>query len=250
MAPAPEQPVSVVTADVGLTLKLKVRGIAVFNLPDKYRLSEEADADEIEIRNLRSQLACYTNRQPKLSLAFREGGHVLMVERKQFVAKETFIFTEMEKIRAAHPLLVHAADTLPLPTVQQKSLQQFSAQIEQAISSMSDTQQRLYNSSLERYYDEYRSYLEDVYDHTLRANAQIALPLQLSNLEGSAPATYIDIILRSPANTLFIKERTPLPEAPSRHGSQGRSLTCRLIARRLMSRREPEPSRFLGRECL
>lgn len=100
-------------------------------------------------------------------------------------------------------------------TAKWKSLQQLSAQFEQAMNSMLHTQQGLYNSSLERYYDEYRAYLETVYHHALRASAQIALPLHLSNVGGSAPATNIDIILRSPDGMSFIKKRQDRPEAPT-----------------------------------
>lgn len=173
----PERPVVVITADVGLILKLKMRGISVSSLPDKFRLVEEPDADEAELKNLRSQLARYANRMPRLALSFEGGEPVLEVAASNFIPKESFIADKMAAMKAKRPLL--------------------------------------YNSGLERYYAEYENYLEEFYDYGVRNSIQITLPLILSNLEGTAPATGIDVVLKAPEGTTFINTRTNRPTVPT-----------------------------------
>jgi rRNA-processing protein FCF1 len=211
----PERPVVVVTADLGLILKLKMRSISVSSLPEKFRLADEADADEIEMKNLRSQLARYTNRAPKLTLTFTGGEQVLEVAASNFVPKEAFVAEKMAAMRARYPLMTQSGGTLPSLNAPNGLAKDFSVSIGQAISSLSHSQQSLYNNSLERFYVEYENYVEDFYDYAVRNSVQISLPLFLCNLEGTAPATGIDVILKSPDGTSFINARMDRPTAPT-----------------------------------
>jgi len=211
----PERPVVVITADLGLILKLKMRGISVSSLPDKFRLAEEPDADEAELKNLRSQLARYANRMPRLALSFEGGEPVLEVAASNFIPKESFIAAKMAAMKAKHPLMMQSEGTLPSLSGLNGLSKGISVSVGQAISGLSHSQQSLYNSRLERYYAEFENYLEDVYDYSVRNSVQVALPLTLSNLEGSAPATGIDVILKSPEGTIFINARTNRPTAPT-----------------------------------
>ena len=62
--------VLVATADLGLEVKLRSRGIGVLELPDDLRLPTEPDPIELENRNLRRQIARFEARMPKLSVVF------------------------------------------------------------------------------------------------------------------------------------------------------------------------------------
>ena len=211
----PERPVVVITADLGLILKLKMRGISVSSLPDKLRLAEEPDADETELKNLRSQLARYGNRMPRLALSFEGGEPVLEVAATNLIPKESFISDKMAAMKAKRPLMTQREGTLPSSGGLSGLSKGVPVNIEQAISGLSHSQQSLYNSRLERYYAEYENYLEEFYDYGVLNSIQITLPLILSNLEGIAPATGIDVVLKSPEGTTFINTRTNRPTVPT-----------------------------------
>jgi len=82
----------VVTADVSLALRAKLRGYRLQNLTidDTDRLPEEPDRDEVEKRQLQQRVEILTASQPMLTVHFRNGGSVFHLEEREAPAEDLF----------------------------------------------------------------------------------------------------------------------------------------------------------------
>jgi predicted nucleic acid-binding protein len=207
----PEQHILVLTADLGVTFKFKIRGIEVKNLPEEYRLPEELDEHEAENRELRGQLAKIANRLPKVKLSFSTHASFFEIENRPIPKRESIISDWMAKAIAKYPKSKSKApgDKFSIPSTHQALVQ-----LGQTLNGLSDSQQAAHDQRLESFYSEYRAYCQDLFDFHLRARARFKLDLILSNLDGSAPANSIDIFVRCNRSFIFLKERQ-LPDSPS-----------------------------------
>ena len=101
----PELAVSVITADLGLSLKFRSRGITVMKPPESARLPDGPTDEELEVRELRKQLATYANRQPRPILTFADGGSILLIEQQSLIDELDFVTPRMDKVRKKFPYI-------------------------------------------------------------------------------------------------------------------------------------------------
>ena len=193
----PEIEVSVLTADIGLTFKLKMRQITVSNLPDTYKLPEELDEQELEIRDLRQQLTKFRDRMPKLDLLFNTMKPLDFIKLEELPSKDIYITHSMGKIKSHFP---------------KSSTAQF-ASITQKISGVAASNYSHYDKKLDEFYIKYEIYSANLYEFYKRKKAIIKLNLTLSNLNGSASARDIDIFIGCEKAFHFLKKET-LPDKP------------------------------------
>lgn len=201
--------VAVITADIGLTLKLRTRGISVYAPPEIARLAEEPTEEELEIRELRKQLSKYANRRPSPLVTFSDGEQFLKIERRKIIEQPSFIQSKMEVARKKFP----KAGPQDLPNLEGSPL---AVQIGTSIRSMLTSFDKMYNTDIDRYLFEYERYLEELYSYGLRSEAMKRLDLQLSNLDGTAPATKIDIFLTCEGSAVLseVSTKCATPTAP------------------------------------
>jgi hypothetical protein len=184
----PQLAISVVTADIGLTFKFRNRKIAVFAPPESARLPDEPSDEELEIRDLRKQLSTYANRVPKPVLTFANGESVLLIEKPTAISEAEYIAPRMEKARKKFPYIASAE----LPDLGKHPL---ATQLSTTISTLTVSRDRAFNLDVDRYLAEYRDYLKDCYHYARRLAALNKLDLRISNVDGTATATKIDIFL-------------------------------------------------------
>lgn len=216
----PDSKFYVMTADLGLTLKLRSRSLLAIKPSDRYELPEELSEEERENRELRAQLTKLTNRMPKPSLQFKTGEQTLVMQQQILLPKDAFIQNAMEKLRLKHPFMNTAPvdDHFNSLTKSPPMLQ-----IGQAVKDLASNRDRIYNSSLQNYFAEYEAYLEQCYMYGLHRAAICKLELTLSNLEGSTPANNVDVYLKckKPAKLLTESDWPAAPKRPSKPEQPG-----------------------------
>ncbi|WP_082547677.1 PIN domain-containing protein [Massilia sp. Root335] len=224
----------VMTADLGLTLKLRSRGLSAIKPSDTYELPEEVSDEERENKELRAQLAKLTHRMPKPTLQFKSGEQILVVQQQTLLPKDAFIQEAMTKLRSKHPFM----DTAPVDNhFNSLTKSPTMLQIGQTVRSLALNRDRIYNSSLQNYFVEYEGYLEQCYVYGLHRAAICKLDLILSNLDGSMPANNVDIYLKCEKPTKLLTEddwptapKRPIePEQPGVFGTTSSRLNVPLI---------------------
>lgn len=190
----PKTEIFVITADLGLSLKLKTRKIDVKNLDQKYKLPEELSPEEKETRTLRAEVEKFKNRQPKLNLTFDDNKNRIYVGlRKLNIAKNEYIEKNLVGIKTKYPkreLNSQSSNDTERSKIKLTGLNLFPAIHEHAAQSIAT-----YNYRIEAYYSKYESYLIQKYEFYERELALIKLPLKLSNVEGTLAANSIDIFV-------------------------------------------------------
>lgn len=139
--------VFVATADLGLTVKLRARGISVLTLSDDLRLPIEADPLEQENSALKQQLARLHARMPKLSVAFDNGEQHIALKRVRLKADG---IPSLAQVRSEHMFMTRpgqprASGSVPFPL----------ADLENLTSQFGVSGDRIdtYNRDLERFTD-------------------------------------------------------------------------------------------------
>ena len=98
----PESILCVMTADLGLTLKLKTRGLRVVAPLDKHKLSEELSEEEKENRELRLQVSRLNNRLPRPTLLFNTNQVSLVITQNLLPSKDEFLNKKMCAIHSKY----------------------------------------------------------------------------------------------------------------------------------------------------
>lgn len=226
----PESTVYVMTADFGLTLKLRSRNLRVIKPSDQYALPEELSDEEKQNKELRTQLAKLANRMPKLTLNFKSGEQTLTAQRQILAPKEVAIQEAMTKLRSKYPFMETPSGDERLNSLAKSPAM---LQIGQAAKSLALNRDQSYNSSLRNYFAEYEIYLEKLYEYSIHRASICKLELILSNLEGSAPANNVDVYLKSEGSAKLITneewptapDRPTAPEQPGIFGGTNSRLT-------------------------
>ena len=207
--------VLVATADLGLEVKLRSRQIGVLELFDDLRLPAEPDPVELEIKNLRRQIARFEARMPRLSVTFEGGAQHYSLSLGDPNAKPP---TPLDLIRAENPYMygtqavVRSQDSVGATFSEiQRLTQQFGVSAKQADG---------YNEELERYFDQYQHYLDDHAAWRDTHSLHHLVRLVIAN-DGSAPASNIDLDLIFPDGTRPVDDddipSEPMaPKAPRR----------------------------------
>jgi rRNA-processing protein FCF1 len=208
-----EQDCHVFTADIGLTLKLKMLKISVLTPNVEHLLPESISEEEKENKELRAQLAKFMNRHPNISLSFAAGDSIFEMKMPTFPDRGEFILPRMQVIRNKFPELKTDLCDEKLAALANSPQM---LQIGKAIQSFSFGIDRSYNAQLHAFFSEYAGYLEDFYAYGIRWGTMVKIDLRLSNLLGSAAATNIDIYLTcdAPARLMTKEQRPSPPKAP------------------------------------
>jgi hypothetical protein len=167
-----------------------------------YALAEEADSHEIEIRDLRAQLAKHTNRQPKIKLTFPNNELFFLVEKKDLGDEHQFVEENLKKIKNKYSPPSRGED-LAFPSLLIPPALAQITKLGEMFNTMSDSQKIKYKQALDEFYTNYEHFLHESYAYYLRASAHVRLNLTLSNFEGSAPANNIEVFLRCEKTECF-----------------------------------------------
>lgn len=206
-------PVFVATADTGLEVKLRGRGISPLILPEAARLPAEQDPQEKEVLDLRRQLACLQSRAPALSLVFPDKTEHLHF---MLMAPARSEVPSVDDIRYKYPKLPVSGG---LPVDGSSNRYQVTDTI---LRSQNWVPEQIveYNQKLDCFYQEWARYAEAAraWEDGVRRRFQVTL-LLLNR--GSAPASNVDISLLFPAGVTpqtddQVPERPSAPTAPAR----------------------------------
>lgn len=230
----------VATADLGLEVKLRSRGIGVLELSDDLRLPAEPDPLELENKNLKRQIARIEARMPRLSVVFEGGAedHALSLRDPSATS-----VTSLDQIRSDNPCMHRPQDGAAGAFADiQRLTQQFGISAERVDK---------YNEEREQYLRKYQDYLDRhaAWSETLCLHHQVKLVI--AN-DGTAPALNIDLELFFPDGIWPVEEDNLLkepkaPEVPRRpqgimdiHGLRGADYLSRLITPDLHSMINPD----------
>ena len=207
--------VLVATADLGLEIKLRSRGIGVLELPDDLRLPAEPDPLELENRNLRRQIARFEARMPRLSVAFEDGAQHYALSLRDPNANS---LTSLDQLQADNPYM-HGTKTVARSQDKvgaaiadiQRLTQQFGVSAGRADK---------YNEELEHYFNQYQHYLNRHAAWRETLSFHHLVKLVIAN-DGTAPASNIDLDLFFPDGTRPVDEddfskEPKAPQAPRR----------------------------------
>ena len=197
----------VATADLGLEVKLRSRGIGVLELPEDLRLPAESDPIELENRNLRRQIARFEARAPKLSVVFEGGAQHRALCFRDPNANSV---PSLVQIRADNPYM-HGKKAVARP---RDRVGAAFADIQRLTQQLGVSPERAdkYNEELEQYFNQYQRYL----DHHAAWRETLSLhhlvKFVIAN-DGTAPASNIDLDLFFPDGTRPVDE-DDIPKEP------------------------------------
>lgn len=188
----------IVTADVSLALRAKLKGLHLQNLTlsEAERLTVQSDPEEAEKRELQQQVKMLTAAQPKLTLQFDKGGTVLQLEQRP--PRDDLLQDMFEKEKAKFPFAV-MPETVPGAV---------------SLEFLSQQEVNVFNAELTEYFQEYEQWLEQVRQIIDRSHDIVVL---VSNT-GSSPAFGAHVRLRFPDGLNLVEKEEfedLLPEHPS-----------------------------------
>jgi hypothetical protein len=196
----------VATADVGLEIKLRSRGLQPLILSEELRLPDEPDPLEQENRSLRRQLA--ERHTPVLALVTEAPGRHPFTMAPEVTSPSA---PTLEQVRREHP---HIAPAVEPPAAAQGSTGFERLQAEFLASARSMMHPRIvrYNDERETFLRAYEKYLADLKIWEEQHALTIGVELSVSNA-GTAPASDIDVVLLFP-DDLILLTKDDLPKRP------------------------------------
>ncbi|WP_166333059.1 hypothetical protein [Sphingobacterium chungjuense] len=178
-------------------------GVRCKKLPEELVTPNELLTDQKTIKKLKSELESLKNRQPKISVTFKEGGNTF-----EYIAKETtvnkleFVEERYQKKLVDLPFLVYD-DKQDLTELMGMAIDRdlLSETIEKSFgihrfgsTKLSDDQISAYNRDLKRFYNHYHGYLINLYEYQTILSRTVPLCIEIHN-RGTVPATELDIKL-------------------------------------------------------
>lgn len=197
----PAQNIVLITSDLGLQLNLKARriGVDTLTMPEKFKIADELDPNEIKIKKLEQENRELRSRTPVLSLLFENGNQNNLYKLTQPV---TISENEIEdKVAEKKSVLAGIAKEEKNKKI---DLSAGELRIESVINVLSSNlipreEIQRYNSDFELFIPKYKEYLTKILDYDNLIKRIIELKISLTN-NGTAPAEDIDIYLYFPAN--------------------------------------------------
>jgi len=207
--------IRVTTADVGLELKLRSRGLVPLVFPDDLRLPEEQDPLKQELEKARRELAQLKLRQPHLALSFGDDetlGHLKACPRN---LSEYKVQEPLEEVRRKYPPVSVLRPSSANATGSR--LVNDLAQLAALANPLMDPERaEAHNEQLRQFYQRYAAYLESYREWVENDARTFEFVLTLHN-SGNAIATDIDVTLRFPKAiaVMTIDDRPKAPNVPS-----------------------------------
>jgi len=196
-------PVAIATGDRGFALKMRSRPIRPVRLPDQLRLRPAAEADAVEIRRLKRELAELKDRRPRLALTFGDGTTRLLTARP---VRPVDKIAALDEIKARYR-------PQSLPTTRGHDRY---AELLEPTGPANDYGRYLaeqYNGELERFLKSYAEYLS-AYE-TWRESVGLILEFDfLLQNQGRGPTTNIDVHIAFP-ETFGLFDINSRPQRPA-----------------------------------
>ncbi len=213
-------PIALVTSDAGLTLVAKAgkRSIATFGLSDNFKLPDEPDPNEVQIKQLEQQIRELTSKLPKLSLTFQDGAqHGKFVLPAVVELSPEQLAEEIATLKKEHPRL-GVSSTQPVAsqtdsTTWEDAMSRTAKMIILGTIAAEDIAE--YDNAREQFFLDYSNYLQRASDYENLTRRTIRLELLLAN-DGTAPADDVDILLHFPDGFILrtYEEFPPGPNPP------------------------------------
>lgn len=197
----PEKPV-LCTADVGLRMKAKPRGIALYTPPESERLAEDADPKDRQITELRRELQQLSSKLPQLNVRAK-GGESFVASRPVYVPSSPI---SVEELRGLHPALV--------PPKQVSAPQSFVGML-QSLNVPGEAAVARYNEQREDFFARHERHQSAFEAWSNSMQWVFLLELELQNV-GTSPAMDIDVALTVPEGIDIVPWSTVrrMPQAP------------------------------------
>jgi hypothetical protein len=176
-------------------------GITSIQLTDDYRLDDSVDEQTKTIEKLKKEVQLLKDRLPKVGLLFSDEEKFVVIDCTNRIAPgREKIDEELMAVKSEIPYLI------PSHSSPKNNLLGAFYQL---------SQERIdeYNGKLEKYYMDYRVYLDEYYKYLLISNNTIALEFGLFNT-GSKPAEDVDVWLHLPDGFNVVDEPVKAPVKP------------------------------------
>ena len=198
---ADQDPILLVTADLGLKLKAKTHQISVFQLPANLRLPDEVLPEEKKLRDLEIELKRLRDRLPRVRLVFANKEQHLKVQMPSSNRPEIETFSAAE-LRAQHP-------KMQIPKIESSHRP---AQFLAGLDGIPPEDIEKYNEQLDRFYAEYEKYTSGLRLLCALRGRTVSGSILAVN-DGTCPAQNVHVFMHFPDGFELIAEDT-LPKEP------------------------------------
>lgn len=207
--------VILVTADAGLTLKVKAKrqGIPTITMPDNLKLAEELDSNQIHIRELEQKVRALEIKIPQISLVFADGSqhttfvlpHPMELLPEEIVSKQKLLEQQYPKVKQRFKQTSRLPEHLA-------SMAEVVAKLTASMGNLLPEDIEKYNTELDKYYQAYYKYLPKELQYGNLRRRTIKLSIFAAN-DGGAPAEDVDVFLHFP-NGFKLTDEQGFPNAP------------------------------------
>jgi hypothetical protein len=213
---APEQPLVLVTSDLGLALVAKAgrQGISTKMMPDNFRIADEPDPSESKVKRLEQQIREMNARVPVLSLAYENGDQYMPINLPSPVLlSESEIDTKVTEIKNKFPKrsIEGLSKKIDLPN---NPIDKVSFLAGQSLIMNVINQEEIerYNKEVEQFISACESFIVKNNEFENLKRRTIRLDIALVN-QGTTPAEDIDIYMHFPDGFRLLNE-DELPDRP------------------------------------
>jgi hypothetical protein len=195
--------VVLVSIDMGMRLKAASRKLSVVTIPDEWRLSDEPDEREREIRKLEKENATLRAALPKLQLTFAGSPVIELPFRSRRPLAPDVIEQKVATARKKYPFEKFSGfDNLKMGLV---------------LGYVTDEQREKYNHELEEYFETLRLFYQLLPKICARQDQTIELIITVDNV-GTQSADEVDVLLTANAagrwRRKLPRREVPFPKPP------------------------------------
>jgi rRNA-processing protein FCF1 len=199
----------VVTDDTGLRVKARARGLEVVTPAESLRSEEEQDETERALEATRRELAAARSAVPKLHLTFKSGDHLELTAKLVAPLEAATRERLLSDWRARHPLVSATPDSLVMLDGKRVDM----SILRSVPGYLSQQDAEAGNATIDRYFQEYRTYLDAWPAMVNSYGRTIEISLVLEN-EGNLPADDVHLELWTDANGSWLEEQPDLERPP------------------------------------
>lgn len=212
----PNEAITLVTSDVGLTLLAKARrlGIKSLRLPDEYKLAEELEPEQQKVKELEAQLAQFKAREPKATLTFENSEQRILFSLEMPASPNIGVIQEkLRDLQEKYPKLVTSKKESESDKEQPSIRTARDAIRGGQFNQISEEDINRYNEALDDFYNEYQNYLEERVAYENLKRRSIRLEVWLLNT-GTAPTEDVDIFMHFPDGFDLVHQNN-FPDGPA-----------------------------------
>lgn len=209
-----EHDIIYITNDTGPRLKAATLNIKSKKISESLIIDNDDDEVIKENRKLKSEINEIKNTRPIINFSFKNGKENFFRKKNNLLpVKKEFIEKTLSTEKAKYPFL-EAENPDP-------NDDNFTT-IRKMFNSLSDSQIKIYNANLEKYFESFESYIDSLYEQKLYNNNVLEVNLLIHN-NGNKPAEDLDIFIQFPEGLKIInknrikqiaKTKPKLPERP------------------------------------